>query len=343
MSTQTSGTTTANPSEIKTALPETFSVKPSEASWWLKAMNMYFSINPKIYHSNELKIALILSKMDIRKGVAFSEKWYDKMSNTSVKPEEKTLAEFTKDYDQNFNPFNTKLKARWDLSRLVQKPGKDEDGTPNDGFQDYINKFENLATKAQFQDKLTAVTQFSAGLDRQLSTMILSMSAPPDDLPGWIEKVQLFHSQKLHIDELRRSTRYPGFGTQNIPAPWTTCDPNAMEVDVVCLKKLTPQERAKCMREGRCFKCWKISHNAKNCRTKMDASSNPPHPSQQILHTEATPVSTPPAKPKSSPFAEYAQSLGKSEEELLQTLKLCYKEQDEEVKAAETFEELQDF
>ena len=116
-----------------------------------------------------------------------------------------------------------------------------------------------------------------------------------------------------------------------------------MEVDAVRLKKLTPQERAKCMREGRCFKCRKIGHDARNCRTKTDITSKPPHPSQQVLHTEETPVPTPSTKPKPSPFADYAQSLGKSEEELLQTLKLCYEEQDKEVKVAETFEELQDF
>ena len=75
----------------------------------------------------------------------------------------------------------------------------------------------------------------------------------------------------------------------------------------------------------------------------MDTTSKPPHLSQQVLHTEETLVPAPPTKPKSSPFTNYAQSLGKSEEELLQTLKLCYEEQDEEVKAAETFEELQDF
>ena len=72
-------------------------------------MNAYFSINPKVYHSDELKIALILSKMDTGKGVAFSEKWYDKMANATIKPKEKTLIEFTKDYDQNFNPFDSKL------------------------------------------------------------------------------------------------------------------------------------------------------------------------------------------------------------------------------------------
>ena len=182
-------------------------------------MNAYFSINPKIYHSDELKITLILSKMDVGKGVAFSEKWYDKMVNISIKTEKKTLVEFTKDFNQNFNPFDTKLKARQDLSKLVQRPGKDEDRTPNDGFQEYINKFENLTTKAQFEDKLMAVTQFSTGLDQQISTMILSMASPPDDLPGWIEKAQLFHGQKLRIDELKRSTCYPGFGIQNISAP----------------------------------------------------------------------------------------------------------------------------
>ena len=195
----------------------------------------------------------------------------------------------------------------------------------------------------QFEDKLTAVTQFSAGLDRQLSTMILSMASPPDDLPGWIEKAQLFHGQKLRIDELQRKMRYPGFRVQDPQTPRTTRDPNAMEVDTIRLKKLTPQERAKCMREGRCFKCRKTGHDARNCRTKTDITSKFPCPSQQVLHTEETPIPTPSTKPKPSPFANYARSLGKSKEELLQTLKLCYEEQDEEVKAAETFEELQDF
>ena len=74
----------------------------------------------------------------------------------------------------------------------------------------------------------------------------------------------------------------------------------------------------------------------------MNPTPGPSRPPQQILHTEETPVSAPIAKPRSSPFADYALSLGKMEEELLQTLKLCY-EEGEEVKAAETFEELQDF
>ena len=342
MSTQTPSTT-AHVSEIKTALPALFSGKILEVSRWLKAMDTYFLINPGIYSSDELKLALILSKMGTGKGIAFSEKWYDKLQNTALKPEDKTLAKFVEDYNENFNPLDAKVRARRDLSKLIQKPGKDEDGTPNDGFQEFINEFENLSTKAQFEDKLTAVTQFSTGLDRQISTMILSMQDPPDTLEGWIAKAKTFHNQKLRIDELRRGTKYSNFRTQSAPSYRTTLDPNAMEVDAVRLKKLSPQERAKCMKEGRCFRCRKTGHDARNCRTKPTPTAGPSRPPQQILHTEETPTTPPVSKSKSSPFADYTRSLGKTEEELLQTLKLCYEDQEEEVKAAETFEELLDF
>ena len=113
--------------------------------------------------------------------------------------------------------------------------------------------------------------------------------------------------------------------------------------DAIRLKKLSPQECAKCMREGRCFRCRKTGHDTKNCQTKTNPTLSSSCPPQQILHTEETPAASPVTKSKSFPFTDYAQSLGKTEEELLQTLKLCYEDQDEEVKGAETFKELQDF
>ena len=331
------------PSEIKTALPAPFSGKTSEVSRWLKAMDTYFLINPTIYSSDELKLALILSKMGTEKGITFLEKWYDKLQNSMLKPEDKTLAKFVEDYNENFNPLDAKIRARRDLAKLIQKPGKDKDGTPNDGFQEFINEFENLSTKAKFEDKLTAVTQFSTDLDQQISTMILFMQNPPNTLEEWIAKAKTFHNQKLCIDKLRKGVRYSNFRTPNSPSTRTSLDPNAMEVDTVRLKKLSPQEQAKCMREGRCFQCRKTGHDARNCRTKMNFTPGPSHPPQQILHMEEAPATPPAVKPKPSPFANYARSLEKSEEELLQTLKLCYEDLDEEVKAAETFKELQDF
>ena len=73
MSTQAPTATPTSTTEIKTALPAPSSAKPSEATQWLKAMKAYFSINPGVYPSDEIKIALILSKMGTGKG-AFLEK-----------------------------------------------------------------------------------------------------------------------------------------------------------------------------------------------------------------------------------------------------------------------------
>ena len=97
------------------------------------------------------------------------------------------------------------------------------------------------------------------------------------------------------------------------------------------------------MREGRCFKCRKTGHDARNCRTNIRSpmTPSPSCPPQQILNAEEAPTTPlPNPKPKSSPFANYIWSLGKTEDELLQTLKLCYEEQEEEVKIAKTFKDL---
>ena len=126
--------TSTSTGEIKAALPMDFTAKPSDSSRWIKAMNAYFSINSSIYKNDEIKIALILSKMGTGKGVTFSTTWYDKMTSTNVKPEDKTLTQFMDNYEKNFCPFDIKEKAHRDISRQYQKPGKDEDSTPNDSF-----------------------------------------------------------------------------------------------------------------------------------------------------------------------------------------------------------------
>ena len=91
------------------------------------------------------------------------------------------------------------------------------------------------------------------------------MQNPPDTLEEWIAKAKTFHNQKLCIDELRKGTQYSNFRILNPPSPRTPLDPNAMEIDAVRLKKLSLQEHAKCMREGRCFRCRKTGHDARNC------------------------------------------------------------------------------
>jgi hypothetical protein len=137
-------------------------------------------------------------------------------------------------------------------------------------------------SKAQISDERTLCDQFSVRLNNQITTMILSMSSPPTTLAKWIEQAKTFHAQKMRILALKEGrSPLPSFSN-----PRNHRDPNAMDIDAVNLSKLTPTERAKCIREGHCFHCRKTGHNATNCNSSRNFPSKfTPRP-QTIRSTE---------------------------------------------------------
>ena len=94
------------------------------------------------------------------------------------------------------------------------------------------------------------------------------------------------------------------------------------------------------MREGWCFRCRKMGHNAQNCRvTFPTTSSTSPHP-QQIRTTEIAPLKSESknpfitATPTHSVLDEYVNTLktsGKEDKEILEVLKTCNEEPAAEV------------
>ena len=114
-------------------------------------------------------------------------------------------------------------------------------------------------------------------------------------------------------------------------------DPNAMDVDTITLSKLTPVKQAKCMKEGRCFRCRKTGHNARNCCTSSPSQNSPSLPCPQhvrVTHTQPEPSRNPFTPPLHSALDEYINSLktsGKSESNILEVLTTCFKEPTEEI------------
>ena len=223
-------------------------------------MKAYFSINSSIYTSDTNKVMTTLNKMSKGRGVSFSEMWYDKMADTSVANSEKTFDKFASNFESTFFPNNTKATARFELTKLSQRSFKCPDGVMDDGFQKYITNFQNLASKADISDDITLIDQFSLGLDQQPATMILSMSSISTTVAKWIEQAKVFHAQKMCILTLKEG-RLPSA----IHSPRTTHDPNAMDINAISLSKLTPTERARCIKEGLCFRCRKKGHSANKC------------------------------------------------------------------------------
>ena len=81
--------------------------------------------------------------------------------------------------------------------------------------------------------------------------MIYSMEKVSDTLKAWISKAIDFHQQKACILALKKGHSLPlSSFSSNLQL---TRGPNAMEVDMVHLRKLFPTKHAQCIREGLCF------------------------------------------------------------------------------------------
>ena len=112
-----------------------------------------------------------------------------------------------------------------------------------------------------------------------------------------------------------------------------------MDIDAISLSKLTPTERARCIKEGLCFHCRKKGHSANKCNNTRSAPTGAYLRPQTIRSTETkTPIMTPPTKTP-SPIETYINSLktqGKNETEILQVLQMCYDKPKEEVSVIST-------
>src|SRR5271170_1537703 len=65
-------------------------------------------------------------------------------------------------------------------------------------------------------------------------------------------------------------------------------DEARIEADAVRFKKLTPQERNRYMREGRCFRCRQTRHMSRNCLKNTDTGRKPQGPPRPGFSTRPT-------------------------------------------------------
>ena len=177
--------------------------------------------------------------------------------------------------------------------------------------------------------------------------MIYSMEKVPTTLKTWMEKAIDFHKQKARILALKKGQGLPlsSFSSNSR----STNDPDAMDIDTIHLRKLSPADRAQCIRERLCFRCRKKGHSANECQS----SQTPGKPKgnyrpQQVRNTESSEssVTTTATIAPITPIDTYIQNLttkGKSPEDILQTLKIYYEDDGEEVAAATTFPDNEDF
>jgi hypothetical protein len=136
-------------------------------------------------------------------------------------------------------------------------------------LDEYVAEFQDLATRAGMDlNGPSMLRTFAQGLQGTLASTCITQDSP-ENFPQWVQSAQQHHRNWLKIQSLRDSSpfttpRCPGTN----PLTWRqnngqnqnrSCDPNAMDVDVI-RKAMTEAEKETYRREGRCYNCGKQGH-----------------------------------------------------------------------------------
>ena len=114
---------------------------------------------------------------------------------------------------------------------------------------------------------ITLICYFSAGILPFLIWHIMLMDTIPSIIQEWYSKAIHFQTQWEWAKEISKRNQHPiqcsyqSFNSSTSKAK----DPNAMDVDVVCVGKLTSDERKCCIKKGLCFHCQKAGHLSGEC------------------------------------------------------------------------------
>ena len=305
-------------------------------------MEAYFWVNPSTYTQDDIKSVTMLNKMSKGWGHYFVDTWLCTLADSNVKAVDKDFDHIKQAFADMFYPYHQEEMARDELNNLKQVATWQDDG-----FQIYFSKFQYLVVQSQASDTPAVRRLFSEGLDIQINTMIYSMEKVPTTLKAWMEKAINFHKQKARIIALKKGHSLPlsSFSSNS----HSTKDPNAMDVDTICLKKLSLADRAQCIREGLCFRCCKKGHSTNECWSSQTQGKHKGNYLPQWVRNTETPaptMSTTATIAPITPIDAFIQNLttkGKTPKDILQTLKICYEDDEENVATATTFPDNEDF
>ena len=171
------------------------------------------------------------------RGCYFADTWLCILTDSTVKAADKDFDHVKQAFADMFYPYHADETARDELEALKQVTTQKDDG-----FQTYLSKFQYLVAQAQAGDTPAVQRLFAEGLDIQIATIIYSMITVPTTLKAWMEKAIDFHKQKACIIALKKGQGLPlSSFSSNL---CSTKDPDAMNVNSVRLKKVSPADRA---------------------------------------------------------------------------------------------------
>ncbi|KAI5114861.1 hypothetical protein M0805_005287 [Coniferiporia weirii] len=289
-------TTTAK--EINLAKPNEFDGTREYARRFLSSCETYLRVNKHIYDTDELKINFVLSFMQTRTAGDWAINRESLASAYNVDAKGNKLStivgygtwdDFVNDFKSTFITTDNTNEAQQALIKLKQT------GTADD----FNNQFQSLATRSGITSPEALIALYQAGLTPALLKTIYNRDTMPTTINDWYKAAS--HSDNIYR-RLRaiqgppppnpQNNRFRKFSNNRPPPNYSTTGTSSNRPP-----RLTPEERDKCFKEGRCLACREKGHNSRDCPKFPTSNTRTIRTTEQTTETELpipTQVESPP-------------------------------------------------
>ncbi|KAF5317926.1 hypothetical protein D9758_019103 [Tetrapyrgos nigripes] len=308
--------------------PEKFTGDRNQTKDWMAEFNNYLRLNDQVYPTKEEKISFFLTLFSGEEAKRWAHNMMVKVfeeeddfsdsdeeytstdedpsaSKPGTKGKSWTLREVKREFLRDFKPSAQETQAQTKIEHIKME------GTLAD-IDKYNSQFKRYADDTGYNDK-ALMKYYQKGLPRGLVDRISYLSTQPKNLAAlqkaavkqhmiWLERQE----EKTSWSKPRREEGQPGRGSQGARSGRArSMEVNAFQDNVPGASsitkyppKLTPQEREKMRKEGRCFRCRGQGHMGNDCPTFPSTPPTIPNNTTWRPSIKKTAVGTETSDPK---------------------------------------------
>jgi Retrotransposon gag protein len=262
--TVTTMTTMRASEKIKLNPPTPFTGKRSNFILFMQDVYICLKVNRQIYDNDDKKISIILSYLTGGDAAV----WKQQFIQTKIEEHEEanteepnwgTYKEFVEALRKMFQPYDEPAEALEDMKKMW---------LGDNSITEHNSRFRLLVSQTGIKDSPALTDLYRETLPWGLQSPIIRLEHPPKTLEEWYTKATNFYIGHKRAQHLFKKREDKPANTNMPPAQKKFTfpekkDPNAMDID-----RMTTEECACLMKEGKCFRCKLFGHLSHDCTNK---------------------------------------------------------------------------